>query len=262
MVLGMVLWCGHGQAQVAGEDPDPGGWWTEDPPSSSGDAKPDGDAPSADPTPGNPSSAADTASGPVPAPTPARTVTLGAGERAVVATDPPLTIDCEGCADCADCADDGPPKRVRRRWYGWQTLIADLALLGFILDADPEATESSGYYLAGMATSAPVIHLANGQPGNAAKSLALRGGSLGFFALIVQDDSTAPEDQLLALTIISVVLIHPAATAIDAAVFARKRERAPRPLTARAHPRVVGFSPMIGREAAHPSWGAALTGTF
>jgi len=68
----------------------------------------------------------------------------------------------------------------RRHWYGWQTLIADGAVLGFLTAAvlDKEHSEFFGYSaLAGYVVAAPIIHFTHGNPGRAFGSLGLRVGA-------------------------------------------------------------------------------------
>jgi hypothetical protein len=72
------------------------------------------------------------------------------------------------------------PRATGRRWYGWQTLIADGATVTLVpavasqLDSDGTAIAVGmvGSYL----LAAPIIHLAHGRPGIAAASLGLRAG--------------------------------------------------------------------------------------
>src|SRR5262245_52976234 len=60
------------------------------------------------------------------------------------------------------------PEASESRWYGWQTLLTDLAAVGFGLAlADPDVSESTGHVLAtGMTVAwfaAPAIHYAHGR---------------------------------------------------------------------------------------------------
>jgi hypothetical protein len=73
-------------------------------------------------------------------------------------------------APLAARADEAPPPP--RRWFGWQTLLADVGAFGLaavLAENDGPGTVAFAAYCLGS----PAIHLANGDPGGAGGSLAL-----------------------------------------------------------------------------------------
>lgn len=204
------------------------------------------------------------AEAPAPAPLPAAVVTPAAthetaprvvlppGQQAVVEarcgrrTGDPIVIACAGGAPPEHDAEP-EPREPARKWYGWQTLIVDLSLMEVLLASlvtahDPE--RASAIYLGGTALAPPAIHLANRQPGKAGISLAIRGGGmLTLYSLLSDGGSHWEEDYTSLLAVFTLFLIHPAATALDAALFARKPISGTR--QARRGPHLVGLGPML-----------------
>lgn len=113
------------------------------------------------------------------------------------------------------------PERPRRAWYGWQTLTTDAMAMAMVLGASESRDGKEIAYL-GLATytfGGPIVHLAHGNPGRAAGSLALR----SLPGVLILTEPRSPSFGMLAL------LSIPAAIAIDAAVLAREDEEPARP---------------------------------
>jgi hypothetical protein len=133
--------------------------------------------------------------------------------------------------------DAGGDVLPRRRWYGWQTLIADGAVtLTMVALAARTQTGNSDGWLTGVAVAysvvPPVIHLAHGHGGKAVLSLAIRAAGPLLIAAGVANDSAG-------LTVLGVLSI-PAVIAIDAAAIAR--EDVP---TETSFLQRVGFAPWV-----------------
>jgi hypothetical protein len=133
------------------------------------------------------------------------------------------------------------PKKPARRWYGWQTFAADGTVLALGAAAVPLGAhapywpaEALGYTAAATyALGAPVVHLVQGQPLEAAGSLGLRVGlPLGVYALLQHDSwghcpgkSESEDEQYCQPTLgllFGVLAAGVAASAIDGALLAWK----------------------------------------
>jgi hypothetical protein len=176
----------------------------------------------------------------------------------------PLVIECASCAEPA--ATEEP--EMRRIWYGWQTLIADLGTMSlFLAAANDSRRPPAELYLAAATAGAPIIHFAHRNGKRGAISLAIRAGALaGLAALAAPDDSRGwRDDDLMAMTAAYLLLVHVPMTAIDAAVLGRKYVPVEKP--AAFQPKLVGVSPLITRSErvgtrGPDTFGAALSGTF
>jgi hypothetical protein len=176
----------------------------------------------------------------------------------------PIVIECAGCGQ--------PPAaeepQMRRIWYGWQTLLADLGTMTlFVAVARESERPPVELYLASAAASAPIIHFAHRNGRRGAISLAIRGGALAALALLAVPDASrgSHDDTWLGLTAVYFFAVHVPMTAIDAAVLGRKYVPVAQP--AAFQPKLVGVSPLVMRServaARSPdTFGAALSGTF
>jgi hypothetical protein len=141
------------------------------------------------------------------------------------------------------------PTRPRRRWYGWQTLLADGAIgLIAIAMAESDAEDAAlAFAGVGFTLSGPIVHLAHGHPGKTVASLALRGGAV---ALIAAGAGTCDLRGGCGMLVFGVLGV-PAAIVVDAAVIARE-DAFPEPK------RSVWVAPWL----AEGGGGAYLGGTF
>jgi hypothetical protein len=176
----------------------------------------------------------------------------------------PLVIECASCAEPP--AAEAP--EMRRIWYGWQTLIADLGTMSlFLVAANDSKRPPAELYLAAATAGAPIIHFAHRNGKRGAISLAIRAGSLAALAaLAAPNDSRGwRDDDLMAMTAAYLLLVHLPMTAIDAAVLGRKYVPVEQP--AAFKPKLVGVSPLVVRSdhvatRGPDTFGAALSGTF
>lgn len=157
-----------------------------------------------------------------------------------------------------------------QRWYGWQILTADVAIVGLVIaatsgDGEPEPAANILGLL--YPTASPFIHLAHDQSGKALGSLGLRlalpllGGLIGFAAH--ECDLLGPGPCRAAdVGAVAGVL---AATAIDSAWLAwepvpeptaPERTRRPRARRARAEP-ALRLRPVVGIAAQRAWFGLA-----
>jgi hypothetical protein len=176
----------------------------------------------------------------------------------------PLVIECESCGKPP--AEEEP--EMRRIWYGWQTLLADLGTMTLFVAAARESERPPvELYLAGAAAGAPIIHFAHRNGKRGAISLAIRGGALGALALLAAPDDSRGwnDDTWVAVTAVYFLAVHIPMTAIDAAVLARRYIPVAQP--AAIKPKLVGVSPLVMRTErvagrSPDTFGAALSGTF
>jgi hypothetical protein len=118
--------------------------------------------------------------------------------------------------------EDGPGVfKPKRRWYGWQTLIAD-GLTGAAILAGLDRSDRTGDSIAvvgliAFSLGTPIIHWAHGHVTKGAVSLAIRGGCAGALGLGTLNSGGAVSPLLL---LGGLGLI--AAIPIDAAIFARE----------------------------------------
>ena len=137
-----------------------------------------------------------------------------------------------------------PRSEVERRWYGWQTLIAD----GLSIGLAPVGVGVVGYFL-----GAPIVHWAHGNVDEGFGSLAIRGGSAllilaGAICVFSSRKDTRP-DECVAPIVLGVGGII-AAIPIDAAVLAYDEvERDPDHATIRFTPIVDPRRQMVGLTA-------------
>lgn len=116
---------------------------------------------------------------------------------------------------------DAPPlpRRMKRRSYGYQTLLSDV-FAGLLLAAghgdDTVYAVGLGIYLGG----GPLIHALHGHEGKAVGSLALRGAGPLLIVAGSQSTGTSSDDDvgLIALGVLAI----PAAVVLDAAALARE----------------------------------------
>jgi hypothetical protein len=162
-----------------------------------------------------------------------------------------------------------PAERTRmvRRWYGWQTLLADGLTSGvFLVAAAQQRSSDQEPYLIlgalGWFLAPPIIHWGHGNVAEGFGSLGLRVAPflLLFFTVAecFQFDSEGGRSNnegsctaLYALTLLSI----PAAVIIDAAVLAYD-EREERPAAAFS----LGFGPW--HDARRDAWGVGLNAAF
>lgn len=88
-------------------------------------------------------------------------------------------------SDATHELDDGPPSRSARRWYGHQTLTADLiaftaVVYGGVAQMRPVIYSGAATYALG----GPAVHAWHGHWGKAAGSLGLRVGAPLTFATV------------------------------------------------------------------------------
>lgn len=120
------------------------------------------------------------------------------------------------------------PRATGRRWYGWQTLIADAATVTLVPAVASQLDKDGGAIALGMVSSyllaSPIIHLAHGRPGIAAASLGLRTGMPMTGALLGAALSGDCRGSFCGLegAAIGFVLGVLGASALDAAVLARE----------------------------------------
>lgn len=106
-------------------------------------------------------------------------------------------------------ADDETAAETERVWYGWQTLVCDLAGVGLIAVGQEAVPAVIGLVVFGIAS--PIVHLAHANFENAAISLGIRGGSVGLLFLgaylvtghIFDGDGDSPS---LSLGVVSIIL--------------------------------------------------------
>lgn len=117
-----------------------------------------------------------------------------------------------------------------RRWYGWQTLIADGASLAFALAGSQENSNRSsdnsevllGLGAAGFALGAPIIHWSHGHVGKGFLSLGLRVGTPLVAYKLLSDGLEHEGEGRFALGLLLLLGWIPASISIDAAVIARE----------------------------------------
>jgi hypothetical protein len=149
--------------------------------------------------------------------------------RTVLATLPLLTLltAADGRAEGLDhrpivVAPPPPapaPLRMRRRWYGWQNLVAD----GVTIVA-ASATQRPEVFLVGYLAAGPVIHWAHENVWQGFASLGLRAGlpvALGFMGAAVDSGHCSADFGCgFGGFVVGLVVGSVAAIAIDAAVLA------------------------------------------
>ena len=160
------------------------------------------------------------------------------------------------------------PRELGRRWYGWQTLIADGVSLGFLGASAATSDDGSpklpilGFAAGGYFLGAPIVHFAHRHVVRGLVSLAMRTVPWGIYALAASGSSdrcslvtigppTTCNDGFVVTTAAIAVLTVPAAITIDAAVLARDDG----PRTA-----ATGFSPtfVLRRDRAMVGVGGAF----
>lgn len=151
------------------------------------------------------------------------------------------------------------PRGTKKRWYGWQTLMADGASLlvvpvvgGVIL---PKGEHDDAIALAavgGYALAPGAIHLAHGRPGAAAASVGLRVGmpiTGGLLGLAVSKGNCHTELCGLDGAVLGFALGAVGAIAIDAAALSREtvEEEDGKPTSASAsRPKAITLTPSGG----------------
>jgi hypothetical protein len=131
----------------------------------------------------------------------------------------------------AQWVDVEKPKPKKRRWYGWQTLIADGASLTVFLSASSaESGPLAGAAGVGYLFASPLIHVGHQNWKSTWISLGLRVGAplVGYFAgaalTCVDGDCGGEIPEALAGAAFGVVLGFVAASVIDSTVLARERD--------------------------------------
>ena len=127
--------------------------------------------------------------------------------------------------------------------YGWQILAMDAVVIGATVASESEEILVGGYVFGG-----PLVHMFNGQPKTALGSLALRtalpmlGAAVGSSTADCDDNA---EEFLCGLgeAVVGIMIGATLATAIDAAVLARKQVTRPR---AAFEYRGVSANPQLG----------------
>ena len=150
-----------------------------------------------------------------------------------------------------------------RRWYGWQTLLADGLTSGtFLIAAAQDRTDDQAPYFGvgalGWFLAPPIIHWGHGNVAEGFGSLGLRVApvliALMAVASCYSGGGSSDEGACTAYIAVGLLAI-PAAVIIDAAVLAYD-EREERPTAA--------FSLAIGpwHDARRDAWGLGLGGAF
>lgn len=144
-----------------------------------------------------------------------------------------------GPAPPATAAPPYVPERARtqRKWYGWQTLIVDGAVVVSSIAlgaASTNGSAGSSLFLGGYVLGGPIVHWANGEVGRGFGSLGLRlgapvvGGMVGGLLGAVTVGSRDGNDDIdsiygfLAGAVLGVGAGAITAVAVDSAVLARK----------------------------------------
>jgi len=156
------------------------------------------------------------------------------------------------------------PERTVRRWYGWQTLLADgLTSTAFLIAAAQDRSNDQEPYLVvgalGWFLAPPIIHFGHGNVAEGFASLGLRVAPVLLFAAWASecfnfDGGQGDEGSCTALAVVAFLSI-PAAVTVDAAVLAYD-ETKERPSTAFA----LSFGPW--RDARRDAWGVGLRAAF
>ena len=152
------------------------------------------------------------------------------------------------------------PETPATTWYGYQTLIADAAVLPLGLlgtQIKPGSSDLGGVFLgAGYFGGAPAIHFAHGRWRTGLLSLGIRvvtviaGGLIGSQLAAPQYDGSSPGERPLTrdqTTLYGVAIGAGVAVAVDAALLAHERV-AQEPARAPQSASAFRVSPMVGVE--------------
>ena len=157
---------------------------------------------------------------------------------------------------------DGVSRAVpARRWYGWQTLLADaVPAFGLTILASQRNTDSKDTVLDFCAVTyvvgAPIVHLAHGQGGKAALSLLIRAAGPLLIVGGTANSSSSNNGAGIGLAVVGALSI-PAVIAVDSAVIAREDVTQSDRSSAF---RDVGLAPLFDR--GHGAAGMSLVGRF
>jgi len=170
------------------------------------------------------------------------------------AESPWTTKPAEGASDVSPPA---RPTRPHETWYGYQTLIADGAVLGFFLLVDAESKSKIHVVDTSLALlSGPTIHLANGNLSGMFASFLVRAPAAAAILKANYQDTCDPKHEngcFDAWTTLAVVAAITAIT-LDASVFSYVKEEAPK----RKKSPSVGVTPTFARGFAGLSFSGAL----
>lgn len=122
------------------------------------------------------------------------------------------------------------PPRTEKKWYGWQTLIVDGAVIVSSIAigaASSDASNAAGtVFLVGYALGGPIVHWANGQVGMGFASLGLRVGApvvVGVLGgALAAGASNGDGYAVLGGAAIGIIAGSIGAVVVDSAVLARK----------------------------------------
>lgn len=167
----------------------------------------------------------------------ARAETAGVAGSHSVAPEPHLGSGVVAASDVA-VGDTAPPTApvdggaTTRRWYGWQSLVAD-GVLAAVMTAGLSSSTTTGdsgqvvaYGAAGayLATG-PITHLAHGSPGRALGSFALRAATPASLGLLGSQLSCGRMDELCTLGGVGIGML--VAVVLDAAFIGHEELAAP-----------------------------------
>jgi len=143
----------------------------------------------------------------------------------VPANEPSQSAATLPAAQGPPAADRSPSGSPTRRWYGWQPLVIDGALLvGLVAVASNQRHSDSDNFLIPFTTAyilgGPIVHAAHGHVGKAVLSLGIRSIGPIFIALGTTNNSSGNESAI-GLAVLGVLAI-PTAIAVDAAAIARE----------------------------------------
>ncbi len=161
-----------------------------------------------------------------------------------------------------------PPPRTEKKWYGWQTLIVDGAVIvtSIAVGASTDTGSAGGtVYLLGYALGGPIVHWANGQVGMGFASLGLRVGApvvagvLG--GALAAGASSGDGYAVVGGAAIGIVAGSIAAVVVDAAVLARKTVTVDAAEERRASLKLK-WAPTAGYDPKREAFQAGIGGTF
>lgn len=159
-----------------------------------------------------------------------------------------------------------PPPSTEKKWYGWQTLLVDGAVVvtSVAIGASTDAGSAAGtVYLLGYALGGPIVHWANGQAGMGFASLGLRVGAPVVTGVLGGALGAASGDGYAVIggAAIGIVAGSIGAIVVDAAVLARKTV----PVDAAEQRRAslkLKWAPTAGYDPKREAFQAGIGGTF
>jgi hypothetical protein len=198
---------------------------------------------------------------------PSGQVTISCAAAPSAPPPPPQVVLQPQTAPPAPTTDVAPVSE--RKWYGWQTLIVDGAVLVASVAIAPVSSDgAAATFLVGNSLGGPIVHWSNGQVGKGFASLGLRVGAplvvAGTGAVIALAAGGCHAHDCPAPAIgagVGLLLGYVTAIVIDAAVIARKTVQVA-PDGQRAGTRTINWSPTAGYDSKRQQLSVGIGGTF